>query len=413
VTQAGYTLIGLTAIVAVLVAIITFALLRFVASARGAKRQLGGSAETALLSAALQEAVGRLKAQEQAMSARAHASEQLSGQIVESLTAGLLVVDAEGSIEILNPAGQRMLGITASPVGTHYRDALAENSPLARVIGECLAGAHSIQSVEALDTGASTHLGVSVSPLGGGAGKRGVICMFSDLSPIFELEAQLRLKETLARLGELTAGIAHEFRNGLATIHGYSRMIDPAALPAQYQPYVEAIRQETDALEHIVTNFLKFARPEQVTFARVDLEALVRRAVDDLRLELPAGTALAIEGAFGDIQGDDVVLKQVFANLVRNAVEACESVGATPAITITGRVEREQRSVHVHVDDNGPGIPTAERERVFRPFVTSRSRGTGLGLSVVQKLVLMHNGRVSIAASAAGGASVRIVLPLA
>src|SRR5207253_3052201 len=82
--------------------------------------------------------------------------------------------------------------------------------------------------------------------------------------------------ETLARLGELTAGIAHEFRNGLATIHGYSRLIDPAALPEKYQPYVEGIRQEAEALGKVVTNFLNFARPDQVVFAPVDLEALAR-----------------------------------------------------------------------------------------------------------------------------------------
>lgn len=165
------------------------------------------------------------------MSARARASEQLSGQIVESLTAGLLVVDAGGLIEILNPAGRAMLGFVESPVGRSYHETLAAASPLARVIRECLASADPIvrQSVETDDTGGPTHLGVSVSPLRHGSDGRGVICLFSDLTPVFELEAQLRLKETLARLGELTAGIAHEFRNGLATIHGYSRLIDPAS----------------------------------------------------------------------------------------------------------------------------------------------------------------------------------------
>ncbi len=415
-TETGYVLVGLTALVAMLVGLMTFAILRFAAGARVAKQHhRGDGAETALLSAALQDAVTRLKTQEQAMSARAQASEQLSGQIVESLTAGLLVVGSGGAIEILNPAGQRMLGISSSPVGTPYRVALAAIAPLADVIDECLtSGTPSLRrSLETPGAPRSTHLGVSVSPLGDASERRGVICLFSDLTTVFELEEQLRLKETLARLGELTAGIAHEFRNGLATIHGYGRLIDPQALPVRYQPYLEGIRQETEALGHIVTNFLNFARPEQLTFGPVDLESVVRKACEDLRHELPTGTELSVQGEFAKIQGDEVVLRQVFGNLVRNAAEACDTVGVTPAIVVIGRVERDQSVCRVTVDDNGPGIPEAERERVFRPFVTTRSRGTGLGLAIAQKIVLTHNGRVSIGGSSSGGASIRVVLPLA
>ena len=155
--------------------------------------------------------------------------------------------------------------------------------------------------------------------------RRGAICLFSDLTNVVELEEQLRLKETLARLGELTAGIAHEFRNGLATIHGYSRLIDPESLPAQYRPYVEGIRQEAEVLGKVVTNFLNFARPQQVLFAPVDLGLVARRASDDIRHELPEGTTIEVTGHFGQIDGDDVMLRQVFSNLVRNAAEACQA----------------------------------------------------------------------------------------
>src|ERR671920_2582982 len=91
----------------------------------------------------------------------------------------------------------------------------------------------------------------------------GVICLFTDLSRVVGLEEQLRLKDALARLGELTAGLAHEFRNGLATIHGYARLLDPQSLPDQARTCVEGIRAETIALGEVVTNFLRFARPDQ------------------------------------------------------------------------------------------------------------------------------------------------------
>ena len=412
--QLGYALVGLTAIVAALVGVMTYALLRIIAGARDTKRHLGeNSPDTALLSAALQEAVSKLKAQEQAMSARAAASDQLRGQIADSLMAGLLVVDAGGRVEILNPAGRRMLGLASERVGAHYLEALASAPPLAAVMTECLeTGAPIVRrSVEMPSTVKPSHFGVTVSPLAG-PDMCGVICLFSDLTNVVELEEQLRLKETLARLGELTAGIAHEFRNGLATIHGYSRLLDPKALPRQYRPYVEGIRQEAEVLGKVVTNFLNFARPEQVLFAPVDLGAIARRAADDLRHDLPDSTAIAIEGDFAEIQGDEALLRQVFGNLLRNAAEACESKGVTPAINIHGQIDPAGQSCRVSVDDNGPGIAQDVRERVFRPFFTTRSRGTGLGLAIVQKIVLMHNGRVGIDASPTGGARLQLTFHL-
>jgi len=415
-TQTGYALIGLTALVAMLVGTLAFALFWFLAAARNTKRQFrGDAADTALLSAALQDAVTRLKSQERAMSARAAASEQLSGHIVESLTAGLLLVDGSGRVEILNPAGRRMLDLQGEATGRHFRDLLASVPPLVDVIGECLSTAQPIvrRSLHMPAGLRASHLGVTVSPLEPGDTPRGAICLFSDLTNIVELEAQLRLKETLARLGELTAGIAHEFRNGLATIHGYSRLIDPQMLPPKYQPYVEGIRQETEALGKVVTNFLNFARPEQVSLARVDLEAIARRAVEELHHEMPQGASLFVTGTFAPIDGDEVLLRQVFGNLVRNAAEACEGMNRIPSIAIRGDVDARQRTVRVSVDDNGPGVPEDARERIFQPFVTTRSRGTGLGLAIVQKIVVIHNGRVTMRESAAGGASVQMVFPSA
>src|SRR5688572_20093658 len=139
-TQNGYVLLGLTAIVAVLVGVLTFAILKFLVSARDARRRLhqDGAADATLLSAAMQEAVSRLQRQEQAMLARAAASEHLSSQIVESLTAGLLVVDQNGRVEILNRAGRRMLDITTDPIGNDYRKLLSAAAPLENAITECL-----------------------------------------------------------------------------------------------------------------------------------------------------------------------------------------------------------------------------------------------------------------------------------
>jgi PAS domain S-box-containing protein len=352
------------------------------------------------------------------MTERAEASEALSTQIVNSLTAGLLVVDRQGLVQTINPAGRKMLGITASVGGSPIAALSPAAAPLAAVINECLTTGESIvrRTVEVPHASEVTHLGVTATKLGQTEGDAagGVICLFSDLTAVIELEEQLRLKETLARLGELTAGIAHEFRNGLATIHGYGKLIDPAALPAQYKPYIEGIRQETDALGQVVTNFLNFARPTQLSLATYDLAALVQRAADDLKNEVQQlGGEIVVSGQFGQVDADDVLLRQAFSNLLRNAIEACQPSGVTPRVRVEGALDTAQNQARVSVHDNGPGLDPNARDRIFRPFFTTKKTGTGLGLALVQKIVVTHNGRITAGSSPSGGACFQVTLPLA
>jgi two-component system sensor histidine kinase PilS (NtrC family) len=410
----AYALIGLTALVAALIGVLMFAVLRFASAAREAGRNLReNKSESAFVTAALHDALTKLKAQEREMSARAEASERLSSEIVESLSSGLLVVASDGHLRILNPAGRRMLRRDESAIAKPYRQILPQ--ALAQLVEECLNGGEPIVRRTLQVSSAEERpafLGVSVSPLSNGHGEpHGAICLFTDLTPVVEMEEQLRLKESLAQVGELTAGNAQEFRNGLATIHGYARLLDLNALPASYHPHLQGIRQETQALGEVVTNFLNFAKPAQLMLSPVDLHSIADRAADEVRAEAKSrGGDVIVRGEFPIIEGDDVLLRQAFSNLLRNAVEACVDASTPPKIVVDGRVE--SGSVRVTVDDNGPGIPAADRERVFRPFVTTKGRGTGLGLALVQKIIVTHNGRIQVAATPAGGASFQIVLPL-
>src|SRR6187431_3174345 len=137
-SQQAYALIGLTAIVAGLIGVLVFAALRFLAAARDSRRHMRESGmEHTLLTAALDEAISRLKAQERAMAARAEASERLSGQIVASLTAGLIVTDLEGHIRILNRSSRRLLGLADREATGTVRDLLGADSPLAMAVEEC------------------------------------------------------------------------------------------------------------------------------------------------------------------------------------------------------------------------------------------------------------------------------------
>jgi PAS domain S-box-containing protein len=414
-TRAGSLLLLLTAIVAGLAGILAFAVSKFFAAARTATRAgREGGAETAFMAAAMEDALKKMRQQERAMQLRAEASERLSGEIIASLTSGLLVVNQEGTVRTLNPAGQQLLGLAHSELIRDYREVLANSTPLADVIQECLIARRPIvrRAVRMERPGAgASHLGITVSPIRDDSGhEHGAICLFTDLSEIADLEDQLRLKDSLARLGELTAGIAHEFRNGLATIHGYSRLLDLERVPADFKPYVQGIRQETEELGQVVTNFLNFAKPAELVLGPVDVGVLAEKAAEEIRGEASArGGEVVVKGQFGVVEGDEVLLRQAFSNLCRNALEAC--TGAPPKIVVEGGNDGPG-TLRVSVTDNGPGVDPALAERIFRPFFTTKARGTGLGLALVQKIIVTHNGRVTAANADGGGACLTVTLPL-
>lgn len=412
-SPAGYLLVGLAAFVGFITGLLGFALLRLLSGARDApRRSRESTADTAILSAALEEAVGKLKQQERQSLARAEASERLSAQIIDGLTSGLLVAGADQRVRLMNPAGHRILGVAPRPMPASVDELLAPVPALAALVREAASGRRVVsrRHVATGDTtGGPSHLGVTLSPWTGGPGEDGVICLFSDLSRVVGLEEQLRMKDALARLGELTAGLAHEFRNGLATIHGYARLLEPTALAAPYATYAEGLRSETQALGDVVTRFLDFARPERVTVQPLALELVVRRAARDLD---PEATAIHVSGAFGHIDGDEVLLRQAFSNLARNALEACQRAGRAPVVEIHGTVHAGEGVVEITVSDNGAGLPTVDRDRLFQPFFTTRADGTGLGLALVLKFIVTHNGQVRADNGADGGAVFTVHLPL-
>lgn len=405
---ASMALLAILVSIAILFVVVTIKAIK-VASGRGnARRESGG--ESAMLSMALQEALTRLKQQERAMAARAEASEALADRIVEGLTSGLVVVNRAGLVQATNPAAHRILEIKPSSNGRPYREALTPAPALADLIAEALEGSSPIvRRAITIGTERPRHLGVTVSPIISAEGEfQASVCLFTDLTAVVELEEQLRLKEALARLGELTAGLAHEFRNGLATIHGYGKLLDPQSLPPQARTCVEGIRNETTALGEVVTNFLRFARPEQLTLAPVDLKVVIERAIE----EVPgAADAVRLEGTFPTVDGDDVLLRRAFNNLIRNSLEACESGGMKPQIDI--RCDVRQDGTHLVVDDNGPGFAHEYLGKLFQPFATTKATGTGLGLAIVQKVIVSHNGLITAGNRIEGGAQFRLRLPLA
>ena len=405
----------LIAVVFILFGLTIFVLMRLVSTSRRLAAAEEGGANT-FMAVAMQEAVARMRTHERELAARAEASELLSDQIIDNLPSGLLVTDAAGAPQRINPAGARLLALPAATPAA----VIAAGVPdaMRSLVEECLTtrtgSSRRTITMEASPGVPRRHLGAGVSPLRNTSGEvTGAICLFTDLTSVVDLEDQLRLKDSLARLGELTAGLAHEFRNGLATIHGYARLMNAEKLPADHRAYVESLRAETDSLTEIVANFLAFAKPTHPVHEPTPLAPIVSRVVDDAANEARrSGGSVEMAGEFAEIEGDDVMMRQALSNLLRNAVEACVEAGTAPLVRVHGVVDTDAGVQRITVSDNGPGVPPDVADKVFRPFFTTRGRGTGLGLALVQKIIVSHNGRVTLGASPHGGAEFTIVLPL-
>ena len=378
---------------------------------------------SAFMAASMQGVIQQLRVQEKELERlhriereRAEQTERLSEEVTRNMPAGLLVVNATGIISSSNPAAEQALGIRGLGF-RRYSEALGASSGMSRLIAECLANGTIFrrEQVEHVPPAGDTrHLGVTISPIQRGEGKiSGAICLLTDLTELAALQQRMQLKENLAALGELSAGIAHEFKNALATISGYAQMIRSEASEAEALDYAERILEQTRNITHVVTEFLKYARPLEIPDERVALQTVVERVVAEVRETMPQ-VKIRWEGTFGDAGGDEGLLRQALLNLTRNAAEACALAEGGGRVAVCGEiVHGEETGVQrIRVTDNGPGIPANVAPKLFRPFFTTKAKGTGLGLAVVQKIIVQHGGQVEVRNRTEGGAEFIITLPL-
>jgi PAS domain S-box-containing protein len=336
----------------------------------------------------------------------------LNADITNKMPSGLILVDREGRITGHNPASERIFEGTLTPrsrLGGLVREAQA----LEELLQRCLQSGEVFTRVEfhvPSRVGVEKRIGINLSPVTNSGGKiEGAICLLSDLTEIVELQNRIKLKEHFAALGEMSAGIAHEFKNSLATIVGYAQMSTTETDVETLHNYAREVHKESQALSRMVTDFLNFARPVKTTITDVDLIDLLRSTMADLRNLRPGNYEMQFHSS-GDavIPCDQTLMRQSFLNLLINAVEALEGTGA---ISVSVDSMPDGHSVRVLIDDTGRGIPGDVMPKIFLPFYTTKAHGTGLGLSLVQKIVLAHNGRIEVQNIDTGGTRFTITLP--
>ena len=374
------------------------------------------------MTASMQGVIQKLRAQEKELERlhkiekeRAEQTERLSEEVTRNMPAGLLVVKATGIISSANPAAEQALGIRGLGF-RRYSEALGSDSELTKLLATCLSSGRIFrreQVKHSIPAGEIRHLGVTISPIRRGEGKiNGAICLLTDLTEMAALQRQIQLKENLAGLGELSAGMAHEFKNALATISGYAQMIRGEAPNGEAADYAQKILQQTRNITHVVTEFLKYARPLEISSESVLLLPVVESVMAEIVHAMPQ-IRIRFEGTFGSVPGDEGLLRQVLLNLTQNAAQACEQASNGGRVLLRGQFLKgdDAESQRISIFDNGPGIPVETLEKLFRPFYTTKANGSGLGLAVVQKIVLQHGGRVEVRNRQDGGAEFIVTLP--
>lgn len=336
--------------------------------------------------------------------------------VIESAVDGIVVIDAKGFIEVLNPAAERLFGYSESEaVGRNvsilmpqpYRD--EHDSYLARYLREGQARIIGIgREVTGRRKDGSTfplHLSVGEMSV---AGERKFTGILHDLSARVQLEEQMREQAALAKLGEMAAVVAHEVRNPLAGIRGAIQIIGSRLPPGgEDAVIVKDVLTRIDALSELMNDLLLFARPPQPKPIPIEIAPLLTATADLFKADPAVGAVdVAVEGSAPPVAVDPGLLRIVFLNLLVNGAHAMKGRG-----TIKVSVSASDGGCLVAFKDNGPGIPPDIRDKIFTPFFTTKARGTGLGLPTAKRLVEAHRGTIHIDCPPGGGTTVTVRLP--
>jgi signal transduction histidine kinase len=257
-------------------------------------------------------------------------------------------------------------------------------------------------------------LEISISPIGKGYQDiHGALCLLADITEINALREQMQVRENLASLGEMSAGIAHEFKNSLATIQGFAQLIENTGTMAEISA---ALIDETRHLTQMVTDFLRFARPQEFQSMEVDLDQLIRDCVEELEnLAEENDVIVSINGKIPNATGDEMMLRHSLLNLLRNAIEAMTGQPKRE-LNICGEIGNDafgKPCAMIHVADTGCGIPGDILAKIFIPFFSTKSKGYGIGLAIVQKVFSGHGGHIEVISVEGEGTTFHCRLPLA
>jgi PAS domain S-box-containing protein len=344
--------------------------------------------------------------------------------ILSSFVNGLVTLDLDGRVVTVNPAAEALTGCAATALrGRTARDAFQHHPELRDLLLETLrtrVGVGPLSFMLTRSDGRSVPVELVTTPLRGGEEQAlGVMAVLRDLTPVRQLEDELRRSDRLAALGTLAAGLAHEIKNPLTAIMTFSRHIARRFNDERFrQRFQSVVPRELERINAIVDGLLRLARPARLVLAPVHLPPLLEQA---LELYAPQIEARRIrvrrEWAIGvpPVPGDAEHLYQALLNLLANAIDAMEEGGtltAGLAWPLDGPGGAPRDRLVIEIADTGTGIKPEESPNVFNPFFTTKRGGTGLGLAIAHKIIEDHGGTVTFRSAPGQGTVFTVELPL-
>jgi nitrogen-specific signal transduction histidine kinase len=347
--------------------------------------------------------------------------------IVSSMANGVIAVRRDGTLALMNQEAYRIFALTPEPedIGRPFAEVLRPRADIVRVLTAAFELTHLPNRLELRLKDLDRVIGYTLSQVKDDAGAIGAVMFFKDLTQVEQREEHERLRDRLASLGEMAAGIAHELKNPLAGIEvmaGLLRRQVPDKLDAQ--SILADIISEAKLANAIVVEMLEFVRPVRLQVERTAIADVLHQAVllaESQAIRGSVSVTMDVPNALPPIEGDQYQLCQVFTNLIANAFEALEgkgviaitaSLGALEPDPVFGAAPELAPTLVVDVADNGPGVPAELSDRIYDPFFTTKIKGTGLGLGIVRKIVDAHDGRIDLNSSPDTGTRFRVTLPV-
>lgn len=344
------------------------------------------------------------------------AAERFREQVLDAMLNGLMTIDHRGRVVFANFRARELLGHRRLE-GLRLEELIelpARSNALTRTLVEGIAYLQADGTVRSIDRDGRAQripVRINLAPFRAEEGAmKGAVCVLEDRTQVRAMEEELRHLDTLAAIGRFASSLAHELRNPLAGIEAGLHWLQRSAASTEEQENLEVMGREVRRMEGILRQLLGAARPREMVFSPVAVDALVEEAVAahrTLAAERSVGLRWEGGGGLGEIHADRSPLLQVLGNLLRNAIEV-SPVGAE--VQILARADGAE-SVRLEVLDRGPGIAREDLSRLFEPFFSRKEGGTGLGLYVSHGIVQRHGGQLHAGNRADGGARFVLELP--
>jgi PAS domain S-box-containing protein len=358
--------------------------------------------------------------------------------VLSSIQTGIIVARKDGKIRTFNNGARQITGYIEAEMAEKGLDELPENlEPVAKALQRTLEGGKNyLQENLELKTSSSEKIPVTLETMvlrGGGGEVIGAIATLKDMTLLRQMQTQLLRSEKLSALGEMAAGVAHEIKNPLNTIMGFSNRLSNKLTEPSLKKYADIIADEVKRLDTTISDVLEYSRPDRVTKAPVDMHEMLDETITFLNEKLGKARVTVLKSYSPKISRvalDSAKIRQVLLNLILNAIQAMGDGGRLTLKTdlIDSLIPEkgdgkegsqayqqlflQQKMAAISVTDTGCGISKANLAKLFHPFYTTKVTGTGLGLSICHKIVKSHGGTLDVESVEGKGTTFTLYLPL-